>query len=138
MAGAQPGAVLGLHFEEDAFNILLGDLGVFAAALVHALGVVVGAVEEHFLVFGRFIIQEPVGRAMDKGGLVLAADLHGKEAGCAHGEFGVAPGLVGKAGFLVDRVALGIQFGLVGTLQVLDCILNGGGRDFEPRIFGGT
>ena len=111
---------------------------MLAAALVHALGVVVGAVEEPgFADFGGGG-EEPVGGADDFGGVVLAGDLEGEEAGGGGGEgFAAAVGFVAEGG-VAFGAALVVALGLIGAFDVGDAFVDGVFGDVEAGVFGGA
>ena len=117
--------------------MLAGLVGEVAAALVHALRVVISPVEEEaVLPLGR-VLGEPLGGTGDARVVVLAADLHGEQARRGRGEdLFAAAGLVGEAGDLVDRVALRVELRAVGLAEVVDGLLDGVGGDVEAGVLG--
>src|SRR4051812_8373745 len=79
-AHAFPGAVLGLDGEEGIGDDFAGVGGVLAAALVHALGVVVAEIEEPALALAQAFLQQAIGGVNDLGDFVLTADLQREQA----------------------------------------------------------
>ena len=63
---AMPRTVPALELEYDVLHLLAGDLRVVATPLVHALGIVVGAVEEKFSPRVGFVVDQPIGGPLDK------------------------------------------------------------------------
>ena len=86
-------------------------LRVIAAALVHALSVVVSAVHAEPFFPSRWMIGQPVRGTGDQWRVVLAAHLHRQQTSGRHGKRG-APlaGRVAKAtGLIVPRQSVAVQ-----------------------------